>query len=61
MTFTLGVDSIIDTSLVPVSSARSSVWPGKMCPPACNAALFSGAVQIACTCPDIASSLATRT
>ena len=28
MTFSLGVDNIIDTSSVPVRCASSSVWPG---------------------------------
>ena len=59
-TFTLGVDSIIDTSSVPVRWASSSVWPGKRCPAACSASLFSGAVQIPCTAPETASSAATR-
>jgi hypothetical protein len=31
-----------------------------MCPAECSASLFSGAVQMACTFPAIASSLATR-
>ena len=61
MTLTVGVESIIETSATPVRWARSSVWPGKMCPAACSASLLSGAVQMAWTVPAIASSAATRT
>ena len=60
MTLTFSVESIIETSGVPVRWASSSVWPGKRCPPACSASLLSGAVQMACTLPAIASSQATR-
>ena len=60
ITLSLGVDSIIDTSSMPVRCASSSVCPGKMWPAACSASLFNGAVQIAWTSPRTASSLATR-
>src|SRR6267143_3872160 len=58
MTRILGVESIIETSSMPASLARSSVWPGYLCPPACSASLFSGAVQIASMRPAMASSTA---
>ena len=55
MTLTFGVESIIETSSVPVRWASSSVWPGNSWPAACSAALLSGAVQIASTSPASAS------
>ncbi len=54
MTLTFGVESIIDTSGVPVRWASSSVWPGNSWPAARSAALLSGAVQIASTSPAMA-------
>ena len=49
MTLTFGVESIIETSSVPVRWASSSVWPGNLWPAAWSAALLIGAVQIAST------------